>query len=612
MLLWAGVDAAPPPPPPSPPAIVVAADRDDDDADGKPDAEQDFLPPAARADVLLLDKSFVGAELRASSGGDRARLVVGGRAFPWGRPLPAGAGVQGLAPGVVSLSVTKSKSKSAEPLSIVVVGAGFRDGKKNNVDLVRDHASLERTPPERVEGAADSAYSDPDALRVVVAVPSAIAVGGAPFIGVETLGASGARLDELPHLLVEPVPCAPSPVPPDTRCFASAPVRFVVDDVDRRHPVVEMRSVRAEVGGGVVVRWGSGSAAKKLAVLRVGGPRATPVGPIVRLRATLRPMVVRIAPGGAPAIGGHDAGAIAQLRTELALASAIWGQCGVTFGPAQSLDVKVVDPPPPHLVAFGDDLGLPATGGEVRLPVDGKLIQIPTAPGSTTDRVAYDFAQAATKAGLVAVVSPNVRIAPGASGSVDVSLRKKDGALATAEPAEHAPLSTDPTMNVRIGSVDFSDGLQHFGDMDSMAGTIEERTLVKAYDDGDPATIEIIVIPGFAGGGRIGESFIASDASSIRNVVLLDRAGVRARRSSLTLAHELGHVFMNMPGHPDDYGIDTPTLLMDSDASDASAFGPRRLTVEECARVVREGGPHAKVPLFSEWPLGPLPGITAR
>jgi hypothetical protein len=145
-----------------------------------------------------------------------------------------------------------------------------------------------------------------------------------------------------------------------------------------------------------------------------------------------------------------------------------------------------------------------------------------------------------------------------------------------------------------------------------MAGTLEERTLLKALDDGDPKTIEVVVVPLFAGGGRIGESFIGSDLSSVRNVVLLDRAGIRARKSSLTLAHELGHVLMDLPGHPDDYGIDTPTLLMDSDAADASPFGPRRITVGECARVVRQSGPKARVPLLTDWPLSPLPPETKR
>ncbi len=202
------------------------------------------------------------------------------------------------------------------------------------------------------------------------------------------------------------------------------------------------------------------------------------------------------------------------------------------------------------------------------------------------------------KSGLLSVVSPNARIGPGLAPSVDVSVRRKDGALCAVDTVPGVPLSTDPTLSVRIGSVDLSDGLQHFTDMDAMAGTLEERTLLKAFDDGDPRSIEIVVVPLFAGGGRIGESFIGSDLSSVRNVVLLDRAGIRARKSSLTLAHELGHVLMDLPGHPDDYGVDTPTLLMDSDAADASPFGPRRITLDECARVVRQAGPRARVPLL--------------
>ena len=75
---------------------------------------------------------------------------------------------------------------------------------------------------------------------------------------------------------------------------------------------------------------------------------------------------------------------------------------------------------------------------------------------------------------------------------------------------------------------------------------------------------------------------------------------------SATLAHEIGHVLMNAPGHPDDYGIDTPTRLMDSDGADASPFGPRRLTVEECVRAIEEAGPKARVPLLAPWPLTPL------
>jgi hypothetical protein len=342
-------------------------------------------------------------------------------------------------------------------------------------------------------------------------------------------------------------------------------------------------------------------------MIRVLGPRSSPVGAIGRLRATLRPVVVRVTPGGAPAIGGNDAGAVAALRAELGSASAIWGQCGVTFGDARQIEVKLVDPPPSHLVAIGDDLGIAASGGHVRLQVDGKPLDVQTRPRETPDRVASDLARVAEKAGFVAVVSPNARIGPGLAPSVDVSLRRKDGALLAVETVPGTPLSTDATLSVRIGSVDLSDGLQHFTDMDAMAGTLEERTLLKAIDDGDPSTIEVVVVPLFAGGGRIGESFIGSDLSSVRNVVLLDRAGIRARKSSLTLAHELGHVLMDLPGHPDDYQVDTPTLLMDSDAADASPFGPRRIPVDECARVILQAGPKARVPLLSDWPITPVP-----
>jgi hypothetical protein len=316
---------------------------------------------------------------------------------------------------------------------------------------------------------------------------------------------------------------------------------------------------------------------------------------------------LRVGVGGAPAIGGSDAGAIEAMRGELLSAAAIWGQCGLTFGDGGHLDVKVVDPPPSHLVAIGDDLGLPASGGEIHLRAEGHLLSVTTRPGDSPDAVADALARAAERVGLVAIVSRNARIGPGVGPSVDVSIRRRDGTLVAVDLPVSGPLSTDRTLTVRVGSVDLSDGLQHFTDMDAVAGTLEERTLLKALDDGDPTTIEVVVVPLFAGGGRIGESFIGSDLSSVRNVVLIDRAGIRSRKSSLTLAHELGHVLMDLPGHPDDYGVDTPTLLMDSDAADASPFGPRRIPAEDCARMMRQSGPKARVPIVTEWPIGPIP-----
>lgn len=585
------------------PALHVDAwaDQDDDDANGQPDGEQARLPPAARVDLVALDARLVGTVLEAVSGASHARLVTSApEPVPWGTAVGGNAWVQGLSPGVVEL-VGRGGGRRI-PVTVRVRAIALRGGSGDLVDLARSHASLERTPPERLDGPPDAPFADPDAVRVVLAEPDdGPGLDGERTVAIESVTAIGTRLDVVPRLAVTASAC-PAALE-GVRCWTSAPVRAVIDDVDRAHPLVADRSIKAELGGALVVRDGG----RKAQMVRVLGPRSSPVGPIGRMVASLRPFVMRVSPGGAPAIGGTDAGAVEALRTELSAASAFWGQCGVTFGDARTLDVRTVDPPPSHLVAVGDDLGLAASGGELRLRAEGKTLIVPTRAGEVPDRVASDLARAIERAGLVAVVSPNARIGPGVAPSIDVSVRRKDGTLVAVDAVPGAPLSTDPTLAVRIGSVDLSDGLQHFTDMDAVAGTLEERTLLKALDDGDPRTVEIVVVPLFAGGGRIGESFIGSDLSSVRNVVLLDRAGIRARKSSLTLAHEIGHVLMDLPGHPDDFGVDTPTQLMDSDAADASPFGPRRLTLDECARVVKQSGPRARVPLLADWPLAPLP-----
>jgi hypothetical protein len=110
-------------------------------------------------------------------------------------------------------------------------------------------------------------------------------------------------------------------------------------------------------------------------------------------------------------------------------------------------------------------------------------------------------------------------------------------------------------------------------------------------------------VPSFSRTGRIGESFIYADGSSVRNAVIIDRAGIRAGARSFALAHELGHILLDMPGHPDDYGVDQPSSLMDADAADPTIFGPRRLSVADCERAIRQSGPTAPVPLLQPWPL---------
>lgn len=576
--------------------VVLVADRDDDDANGKSDGAEEVLAPSARADLVAIDPQFVGAVLTPTSGGDRARILAGGKPVAWGQPLPKGAALQGVLPGHASIAVRAGARESV--LAIDVLGVEMRDNKNAVVDMATMHASLERTPPTRVDlDDGEEVTDDPDALRVAVVSPEGTSVGK---ISLDSIASDGSSIDTLRDVPLAQVSCDKSAASSNARCLATAPIRLVVDDVDRAHSLVASRSLRAEVGGALVVREASG---KKLQAIRVAGPRTSPIGPIGRHKLVVHPIVMRVAPGGAPAVGGTDVGAMASIHQEISLASATWGQCGITFGPQTQMDVKLVSPPPPYLVALGNDVGLPASGGEVRLRIDGKPLAFTTKKGWSTKQAALELQRKAEQAGVSATLSENARILPGAAPSVDVLMKKRTGQLSTVEFLS----SSDATLGVSIGSVDLSDGLQHFGDTDSVAGTLEERTLVKAVEDGDPSTVEVIVVPFFSGGGRIGESFIGSDGSSMRNVVIIDRAGVRARRTSLTLAHELGHVILDEPGHPDDYGIDTPTRLMDSDASDSSPFGPRRLTLDECSRAIRQSGPNARIPLLTEWKLTAIP-----
>ncbi|HEY8078963.1 MAG TPA: hypothetical protein VIF62_32750, partial [Labilithrix sp.] len=194
--------------------LTIVADRDDDDADGKPDADQDYLPPQARADLVALDARFVGAKLEAVQGSGSARIVANGRPIAWGERVPQGAYVQGVAPGRV---VAVARGQNDLQLAIDVHGIGMRDGAKNPVDMTREHASLERTPPTRVDlDDADVTVDDPDALRVVVSSPQGSSLGP---ISVESVGADGNTLDTLRDVRLGLVDCE------GMTCKATAPIR---------------------------------------------------------------------------------------------------------------------------------------------------------------------------------------------------------------------------------------------------------------------------------------------------------------------------------------------------------------------------------------------------
>lgn len=570
-------------PAPGPHELTLWADDDDDDGDGQPDKIGRNPAPAALSDVIELEPvgrpKFLGLE------GSALRIYDGARAAEPAKltgKRPLRLGVQGARAGVATLAFEGTEMR------VRVLELRVLDSRDNVVDLARSHASLSRSIPARAPGEAPSSES----LRFVVAgvkgsLPSTLSIA--------THRVSLAPLDSLGDVSLERTPC-PARVDAELECATSPPITLWGDVVDRSHPDVRATALVAEVGGKLVV-----GVDDSLLALRIGGPRDGALGAVGRLRGRLRVRILRQGPGGDPAIGENVDAALALARQELGTANALFGQCGIVFGTERELDVKVVDPPPPHLVALGCGEGLPASGGALSLRVGGRDVRVVTREGDTPVVVANELARAIGKAGRVAVVSPNALASPGALRSVDVLVRDERGGPVEIVPGE--PFNTDPTLGVCLGEVELADGLSYFSDFDAAAGTLEERTLLKAFDDGDPASIEVLVVPAFARAGRIGESFIYGEGASLRNAVIVDRAAIRAGPRSFALSHELGHILLNLPGHPDDFGVDRPSSLMDADATDPTVFGPRRLSLEECQRALRESGPGAAAPLLEPWPL---------
>lgn len=576
------------------PLLVV--DRDDDDANGIPDGEQASVP---RADEL-----FPVPRLRREEKGAAlvAKLPSGVRALIDGKPAQVSAAIPKGAQRVELQAVRAGRGEAellGRTMHLRAIEVHAIDGAGGEVDLARSHASMQRTPPDRLGEDPFGDSLDPDALRFVV-VGLAEDVPGT--LNLQSLTPLGVPLDALADVPLGHVAC-PKGVPSGMTCGSTRPIRAVADDIDKSHPLVADRSIKATLGGALVVTSPSGA---KLQMIRVAGPRASALGPIARYRAKLRVVLVRPTPHGPPPMGTDDAGAIQIARAEVERANALWGACGISFGPVEELDVMIADPPRAHMLALGCDHGLPASGGAVRVRVDGHEVAAKLTPGMLPSAAARLVAAALGAAGFSVRVSDNAAIGAGAYGSSDVLVRRRDGSLALVEAPSAGALITDTTMTACIGRVELEDGLQHFGDIDAIAGTVEERALIKAFDDGDPTTIDVLMVPSFAGGGRIGESFISADGGAVRNAIIEDRAGVRADRASFALAHELGHVLLDEPGHPDDFGVDTPTRLMDADAANASAYGPRRLLVDECVRAIRQSGPDASGPLLRAWPLAPI------
>ena len=391
------------------------------------------------------------------------------------------------------------------------------------------------------------------------------------------------------------------------RAFRSDFVRLVGDDTDRDARGVQGRALRVALRDLVVLRAGDAAI-----TYRVGRP-GSESGPDAARAARLTVHVLRRNPGEAAVIGKDDADALQLVRQQIRTANEIWLQCQLTFGDPTQIAMDVVDPPGATLLSIGDRDGLPAKGGgEIAFTVDGRAVgPIATRAGATPFETAKDVARALQAQGFAAELTQNLKTRYGAGPSADILVRHRDSSFVTLAAKPDTPLSSDARQKLSIGSVDLGDGLREFDNATAQVGTLEERTLIKALADDDPRTIDLFVVNRFEFATRQGEAFIASGQGPIENAVIIDRNGLRQAPLAWTLAHEIGHVLLDDPMHPDNVGPDRPWLLMDADNGRGTVNGPKRLRPEECARV-RSVSAAARVPLLLPYDVQPTAAELTR
>jgi hypothetical protein len=598
-----------------PARAIVGLDDDDDDDDGVPDSQQAASLTAADDDRVAVTVEGVptGAVAVRVTGGLRVRDAAGALVERANVPVRRGAAVVELV-GVAASARADDASVELVAgalrwrVAVTVVAVTVLRGDNAPVYAHRDAVMLSRqvTNDETLPRSAAwwDASPDPENLRAEVWDPAAGAPAAVRWEGRGTPASFASEPGALRSRLAEVALRRPDAGSP----WRSGYVRLVGDEVDQRAPGVEAQTLRVALRDRVRVGYRrAGAAGEATTDVRVGRPGRED-GPMAARLVRAHVLVLRNraeASGGVPLVGGSEAAALDIGRRQVAIANEVYAQCGVTWGDPAGEVARVVDPPTPTMIAFGDDHGARAAGGQVRLRVNGvALPPLVTRAGWRPIDTAMAMGALLRARGYTARVTSNPRTTYGAEPSADVLVLDRAGRWTTLSAPPGGVLSTDRRQGAAIAAVDFSDGVDEFNNQNSTSGTLEERALIKPLIDDDATTMEMIVINRFSRGTRIGEAFVRGDGGSIGNGFLIDRAGIAAEREAWTQSHEAGHILLDQPWHPDNMGPDRPWLLMDADASLGTVAGPKRISTEECARLRSRNGPDAAAPLLQRYDLG--------
>ncbi|MBN1769849.1 MAG: hypothetical protein JXB32_01205 [Deltaproteobacteria bacterium] len=586
--------------------LLLSVNYDDDDENRRLDNRQS--PPAEADDDLrrvlpALPAGTASVTLEAD-GAERIRVHAGGRPVALPGTLEAAAAAELLLDGVAASTdaadvVLRARFLDADgaelgraELPITVIGVALLDAANAILDPTRASAQIsnEVTNNDSLprDNEWDAASPDPDNLRIEAWLAP---LDGAAVVLRATSPAGDVVRAELELDLAGP----------DGRAARSPFVRLVADTMDWTAPGVVRQTLRASLRDRVsaVVRARDGQEVGT--DLRVGRP-GNEDGPQAVRRARWNMHFLRLVAGGPVALGVDEETARKIGRDQVAASNEVYAACNITFGDPAETPIALDDPPGPTLLAVSDVEALHSSGGEIRFRVDGVPVG-PIVVGSNWPpyQTAGAIAQAVEAAGFVPEASENAQVDHGAGRSADVLIRDREGRPVTITADGEHPLTTDRRQSLAIGAVDLTDRLTEFNNATSAAGTLEERTMYKVLADDEPGTIDLFVVNRFAGGGRQGEAFIEHDRGMVRNALVLDRTGIRQTRQAWTQSHEAGHVLLDDPYHPDNFGPDRPWMLMDADASLGAVDGPKRVTEEECDRIRRESGIRASPPLLWRW-----------
>ena len=427
----------------------------------------------------------------------------------------------------------------------------------------------------------DGTFADASSpLRAVLQVPRDRAVHGP--LRVVSYDAAGAFVTEKFFPVEALVPCAEAA---GVRCLFSPLLHLVPESIEEQDAGSGELAVEARLGGRVTFAMGT----EELASLPVCVEDGATCGYVV----VLKPLLVRAWPGGPTVFHGATGGEREAFRERIERVLRPWETCGIraSFEP-----VRVVDPPADVLVSFGLPFGLLSDGREVLEVHRGKVTTTIAVPRALAPIDAAKFVQSALRpVGIASTLIARPWLAHEEAPSAELAFPAATSGALRVTVREPGRLALEAV------HVELRDGLEHFDDARATSGSQEERALLLPLLDGDSRTVDVVAVPFFSDGRRVGESFVALDDPSLVNVILVDRAGLAASRTSHVVAHELGHVLLRTGDHPDEGSRDTPRLLMDSDATDASRFGPRLITVDECARARVQGSsmPYRLLTTFS-------------